>query len=168
MNVFIALKGTHFVSLFAAGAYSVNYKDHIYQAFWSEEEAQKHSTYRKMKAVLLALDSFSDKLNNKNVKWFTDSKNCARILQSGSFKEDLHSVACQIYSLCASKGISLEIHWIPRSQNCQADFISKAFLMTGAFQMIFCIYELSRAMRKRVLCHMRTTKAQIRLRGCTV
>ena len=113
-------------SSIVVGAYSVNFKDHICQAFWTEEEAQKSSTYREIQTALLALDSFSDKLNSKNVKWFTDSQNCARILQSGSFKEDLHSLAFQIYSVCASKGISLDIHCIPRSQNCQADFISKA------------------------------------------
>ena len=49
-----------------------------------------------------------------------------RILQSGSCKEELHDLASKIYSFCASKGISLDVQWIPRSQNVQADLISKA------------------------------------------
>ena len=110
----------------AAGAYSVNFKDHICHAFWSNEDAQKSSTFREIKAVSIALDSFGGKLSNKAVKWFTDSQNCMRILQSGSCKEELHDLACKIYSFCASKGISLDVQWIPRSQNVQADFISKA------------------------------------------
>ena len=134
-------------SSIAAGAYSVSSKDHIVKlGCLGSGQRTKHKKFyiQKIKAVLLAFNSFSDKLNNKNVKWFTDSHICARILQSGSYKEDLHSLSCQMYSVYASKGISLDIHWIHRSQNCEADFIStvvrQSIMMSGAFQIIIFFF----------------------------
>ena len=98
-------------SSIAAGAYSVNFKDHICHAFWSDDDANKSSTFREIKAVSFALDSFGDKFNNKTVLWYTDSQNCMRILQSGSCKEELYVLACQIHSFCVSNGISLDVQW---------------------------------------------------------
>ena len=79
-------------------------------------------------------------MSNKAVKWFTDSQNCMRILQSGSCKEELHDLAGKIYSFCASKGISLDVQWIPRSQNVQADFISKA-IDWGVSEEFFYVHQ---------------------------
>ena len=42
-------------SSIASGAYSVNFKDHICHAFWSNEDAQKSFTFREIKAVSIAL-----------------------------------------------------------------------------------------------------------------
>lgn len=110
----------------AAGEYSVSFRDSIFHAFWSENDSKKSSTFREIKAISFALESYKDMLQCKNVKWFSDSQSCVKIIQSGSFKVELQELACQIYHLCAVNSISLEILWIPRLQNSQADFISKA------------------------------------------
>lgn len=39
------------------------------------------STWRELKAVQLALDSFSGNFIGKNVLWHTDNQNCVQIVQ---------------------------------------------------------------------------------------
>ena len=58
------------------------------------------------------------------------------IISSGSSKELLQSEALSIFNICCSHGISIEMKWISRSQNEQADFLSRIFVLirtTGAF-----------------------------------
>ena len=40
-------------------------------------------------------------------------------------KLDLHRIARSIFSICIQSGIYLDIQWIPRSLNEQADYISR-------------------------------------------
>jgi hypothetical protein len=42
-------------------------------------------------------------------------------------KEQLHSLALSIFSTCVEKGISIDIQWIPGTENEKADYISKMF-----------------------------------------
>ena len=60
-------------------------------------------------------------LKNKTVLWFTDSQNCVKVINSGSFKKQ----AVDIFRFCAKNNISLDMQWIPRDQNETADIISK-------------------------------------------
>ena len=69
--------------------------------------------------------SFSSRLQGRSLKWFTDNQNCARIVESGSTKFDLQTLAFNIFSTCLSRGINLDVQWIPRTQNLRADYISK-------------------------------------------
>ena len=60
------------------------------------------------------------------VKWFTDSQTAARILEVGSMKFDLHSLAIKIkiFQFCAEHSIRLEVQWIPLTENEKADYVS--------------------------------------------
>lgn len=109
----------------AGGAYTVDIDKHIFHQMWSKVEMSKSSTWREMKAIEQALISYQNLLTGKSVKWFTDNQNCISIVRSGSMKIDLQTLASSIFSVCASKGISLNIQWVPRSQNVIADYISK-------------------------------------------
>ena len=40
-------------------------------------------------------------------------------------KNELHSLARSIFSTCTERGISIDIQWIPRSENVLADYVSK-------------------------------------------
>jgi hypothetical protein len=40
-------------------------------------------------------------------------------------KENLQAIAMSIFSICLINGISIEIQWIPREGNTQADYLSK-------------------------------------------
>lgn len=66
-----------------------------------------------------------DKLLGCSIKWFTDNQNVPRIISNGSSKEHLQKEALDISNLCCFHNISVEMEWIPRSQNDQADFLSR-------------------------------------------
>lgn len=61
---------------------------------------------------------------NKDVKWFTDNQSCVKIVQSGSMKHHLQSLAYNIFKMCVEQKISIDIQWIPRLENEKADFLS--------------------------------------------
>ena len=109
----------------AGGGYIVHKDDKICHKMWTDVEKEQSSTWRELKAVWLALASFIGDVSNKHVKWFTDNQNVCRIINNGSKKLDLHKLTLDIYRLCLIFGIDLNIEWIPRSQNDQADYISR-------------------------------------------
>ena len=51
--------------------------------------------------------------------------NTARIIQVGSKKPKLTSIALDIFAFSISKNIEIHPIWIPREENCEADEISK-------------------------------------------
>jgi len=109
----------------AAGACTVEVENKIFHRMWNSQEVLESSTWRELKAIELALLSFQNVFTGKNLNWHTDNQNCVRIVQSGSMKEKLQVIAMSIFSVCMQKGISLNIQWIPRIQNTQADYISR-------------------------------------------
>jgi hypothetical protein len=78
-----------------------------------------------MRAIEQALSSFKLQFSGKSLKWYTDNQNCLRIVQAGSMKERLQSLAYSIFSICTKHSISIDIQWIPRKENTKADYISK-------------------------------------------
>jgi hypothetical protein len=42
-------------------------------------------------------------------------------------KSDLQELALSIYEICIFSNINIELEWIPRNENIQADFFSKIF-----------------------------------------
>ena len=109
----------------AGAAYTVEVNEHIFHMTWSEYERGLSSTWRELKAIEQALMSFSSRLQGRSLKWFTDNQDCARIVESGSTKFDLQTLAFNSFSTCLSRGINLDVQWIPRTQNLRAAYISK-------------------------------------------
>ena len=73
----------------------------------------------------MVLAAVADKLSNCRVRWFTDNQNVVRILQVGSRKRDLQSVALKVLNLAIQYHIVLEPEWVPRELNEQADYLSR-------------------------------------------
>jgi hypothetical protein len=94
---------------------------------WFANEREESSTWRELKAIDLALSCFKNSFQGKIIKWFTDSQNCVKIVNAGSMKEKLHSLALSVFSTCVEKGISIDIQWIHRTESEKADYISKMF-----------------------------------------
>ena len=111
----------------AAGAYTVEVESKLFRKMWFANEREESSTWRELKAIDLELSCFKNSFQGKTIKWFTDSQNCVKIVNAGSMKEKLHSLALSIFSTCVEQGISIDIRWIPRTENEKADYISKMF-----------------------------------------
>ena len=92
---------------------------------FSETEKVRHSTYRELVAVSLALKSFRDKIRYSTVKVLVDNQSAVRILDVGSMKLDLHEIAMDVFDTCLRNGISLETEWVPRELNEVADAASR-------------------------------------------
>ena len=43
----------------------------------------------------------------------------------GTSKPELQAIAIEIFEVCTSFAIAMEIEWLPRSQNDKADYLSR-------------------------------------------
>jgi len=92
---------------------------------WSDEEKTRSSTWRELKAVLLALEAFRSDLSNRTIAWFTDNQNVVSIVLNGSKVLDLQDIALELFTICVQCKISLDVKWIPRDLNTEADAVSR-------------------------------------------
>lgn len=100
--------------------------EHKCHKAFSEKEIVRSSTWRELEAIRFALQCFGHKLlRGKIVKWFTDNQSAVRIVLNGSRKFDLQALAMAIFTSCSDYDITLELEWIPRSENEIADSISR-------------------------------------------
>ena len=99
-------------------------KHEVYGA-WTMFERSKSSTWREAEAVKRVMVSSVEKLRGKRVKVFSDNKNVQSVLEVGSTKEELQSIASEVNDFCDHNCISLSVGWIPRSLNERADHLSR-------------------------------------------
>ena len=97
----------------------------VFHQNWSESEKLKSSTWRELKTISLAITSYSYILHDQNIAWFTDNQNVVSIVHKGSQIKELQTLALKIFSFCLKNDISLEMKWIPRDLNVDADSLSK-------------------------------------------
>ena len=119
--------------------------DFVCHKVWTDNKSSKSSTWRELSVIEFSLQSFASLLERAHVKWYTDSQAAARVVEVGSMKLDLHRIARRIFSICIQSGIYLDIQWIPRSLNEQADYISR-LIDTDDWQIthdFFCISGLA-------------------------
>ena len=89
-------------------------------------ETKTSSTYRELLAVKYVLQSFTEALQNETIEWFTDNDNVCKIVNRGSTRQHLQTLAIEIFSICISQNIEIYPTWIPRELNETADIISKS------------------------------------------
>ena len=92
---------------------------------WDAIEIKQSSTWRELMCVKHALQSFVHLLKGGLVKWYTDNQGVAAIVKAGSTKVHLHKLAMEIFLLSKEYDVSIDIEWIPRSENEVADYLSK-------------------------------------------
>ena len=92
---------------------------------WNEFEASQSSTFKELKALLYVLQSFSAALSHRKVDWLSDNQNTCRIVSVGTSKLELQALAIEIFEVCMSFDITMEIKWLARSQNDKADCLSR-------------------------------------------
>lgn len=108
----------------ACGAIIVG-TDHVAHRMLTQSEQETSSTYRELLAIQYAMQAFEPLLKGCNVKLFTDSQVAMKIAQVGSMKLVYHKLAINIFSTCFRANIQLDMQWIPRTANEQADYISR-------------------------------------------
>ena len=129
-----AIKHTHAItkivysdaSQHAYGGYLVGrLGNHIAHGTFTHFERNESSTYRELAAVKHVLHSLGPQLKHETVLWHSDNKNVSTVINYGSPKEQLHSLALDVYHASLKFDIRLISKWIPREDNTIADAISK-------------------------------------------
>ena len=92
---------------------------------WSEEESGRSSTFRELRAIRYALESYSSDPRGKEVCHRTDNRNTEIIISVGSRVPDLHREAVSVYKLCRDLNIQLSVEWVSRNDNSVADELSR-------------------------------------------
>lgn len=99
----------------------------VSHCMFSESEIKSSSTFRELRALNHALLSFRPVLTGKLVKVYTDNQNIVRIVNCGSTKVVLQELAKRIFDTAIEGQFTLEVAWIPRELNVEADSFSKTF-----------------------------------------
>ena len=91
----------------------------------SATELLKSSTWRELATVKYSLEAFDSNLAGHRVRWNTDNQNVVRIVRVGSMIEELQELALDIFLFASGHNIRLDLTWIPRDQNSEADRFRK-------------------------------------------
>ena len=110
----------------------------------SGEEVTNSSTWRELFAVFYGLQVFKPVFKGKKVTWFVDNYGASVIIQKGSGKLDLHSLALGIFELTQTGCIDLQVTWIPREYNTTADLLSK-YVDVGDWEIAGTLFSLLNA-----------------------
>ena len=99
--------------------------DLVFQRNWSLDESEKSCTWRELAAIKFSIEAFGTRLSKQRVRWHTDSQKAVRIIQVGSMVRELQDLALSASLFTVQRQIQLDLIWLPRRQNAQADFFSK-------------------------------------------
>ena len=100
--------------------------DQLAQGVWNQRIAYKHSNYRELLAILMALHSFLRYLVNKCVQVLTDNVTAAAYLNfQGGPSVEMTDVACAIWDLCVRNNITISAKHLAGTANAAADWLSR-------------------------------------------
>ena len=88
-------------------------------------DSERSSTWRELAAIRLGLMSFLPDLRGRVVRWRTDNQAAALILMNGSRVPELQVLARDMFLQCQQAAIRLAPLWVPRSENSEADTMSR-------------------------------------------
>ena len=108
-----------------ASVYKEKGKANICYKSFSDQEKFQSSTWRELEAIRVSLNSSKNKFENKTIFWYTDNYACSLITRKGSNKPKLHDLALEIHKISSTHNIDLNVCWIPREENKEADRLSK-------------------------------------------
>ena len=94
--------------------------------FWNRRVAYQSSNYRELLAILLALYSYKDRIQNKCIQILSDNISAiAYINRLGGSSEPLSQLATAIWHFAYENGIYLVARHISGHRNIQADYYSR-------------------------------------------
>ena len=99
----------------------------VTQGTWSEQDKLQHINFLELKAILLALQTFEDKVSAKVVKCFCDNTTACSYIANlgGTHSPTLLSLLQELISWCIQRNITLQATYLPGVQNDLADLLSR-------------------------------------------
>uniref|UniRef100_A0A183G7B3 RNase H domain-containing protein n=1 Tax=Heligmosomoides polygyrus TaxID=6339 RepID=A0A183G7B3_HELPZ len=89
-----------------------------------DEWSRESSTARELFAIKFGLESLAT-IPNKAITIYTDNQAAVTICRKGSMSLKLHELAEQIWEIEDIRKLTLEVKWIPREYNNEADAASR-------------------------------------------
>ena len=83
------------------------------------------SSWRELEAIRFSLLSSIKQFENKCIFWYTDNFSTQQIIKCGSNKTHIRSLALNIFNFNFEHNMHLEVSWVGREYNKEADKISK-------------------------------------------
>ena len=108
-----------------ACVFDVKGKKNICYRNLTDLEKTFSSTWRELEAIRFFSLSSVKQFENKCIFWYTDNFAAQQIIKCGSNKTHIHSLALNIFNLTFDHNIHLEVFWLVREYNKEADKISK-------------------------------------------
>ena len=108
-----------------ASVYKQKGKPNVCYKSFSDQEKSESSTWTELEAIRFSLSSCKYKFENKTIFWYTDNYACSVITRKGSNRTKLHNLALEIHKISSTHNIDLNVCWIPRDENREADRLSK-------------------------------------------
>ena len=99
------------------GGYIVENPYNIADGTWLESEVSTRSTWKELTAVKNVFLSLINFLRGKNVNCFSDNQNVVSIVSKRSTKSVLQKLALDIFSTCIKHNVSIDMVWIPHTEN---------------------------------------------------
>jgi hypothetical protein len=88
-------------------------------------ERSESSTAREMRGILFAVQSFEWAIKGRKVIVQCDNQGAVAISAKGSPVPGLNTIAIELAEFCASIGAELQVIWVPRGLNVEADAASR-------------------------------------------
>ncbi|KAK6029648.1 reverse transcriptase, partial [Ostertagia ostertagi] len=92
---------------------------------------EESSTARELYGILQAVKSFSHLISNEKVQIQTDSQAAQSVFYKGSTKKVLQQLASQIWEIVEQLRVDMQVFWIPRELNDEADDASRIIDLNG-------------------------------------
>ena len=94
--------------------------------FWNERMSHEYSNYRELMAVMMAIQSFRNQLEGRNVQLLSDNITTIAYLNNlGGSEKKLSELATAIWSECYQLDICLHAKHLAGKDNCLADQLSR-------------------------------------------
>uniref|UniRef100_A0A8R1YT63 RT_RNaseH domain-containing protein n=1 Tax=Pristionchus pacificus TaxID=54126 RepID=A0A8R1YT63_PRIPA len=90
-----------------------------------ESQIPLSSTHRELLAIEFGLKAFLSHVSGSSVRIFCDNQAAVLIARCGCAKDTLHEIAVEIHETARKARITLELTWIPRDMNVEADPASR-------------------------------------------
>jgi ribonuclease HI len=97
------------------------------QGSFSLTDREASSTLRELLAVFHTLSSFAAWLKGRQILLLCDNQAVERIIPAGSPHPRIQQVALDIFWLAEELGCRLQVEWVPREQNKEADAVTRWF-----------------------------------------